>query len=205
MGAQDSTGPVVAGNVYDKWRTRNPLARLLMANFERNLLDLVAKLAPQTVLEVGCGEGEVASRLAVTHPLARIVALDVDHPVVEEAQRRHPGLAVLTASADRLPFPDDSFDLVVLSEVLEHLDDPDAALAEAARVSRSHCIFTVPHEPIWRGLNMLRGAYVRDFGNTPGHVQHWGRREFVRFVRGRLNVREVRAPFPWTAVVAEVR
>ena len=56
---------VVAGNVYDQYRTRTPVARRLMAGFERSMFDLLATTRPvEAVLEVGCGEGEVTAQLA---------------------------------------------------------------------------------------------------------------------------------------------
>ena len=59
------------------------------------------------------------------------------------------------------------------------MPDPEATLAEMARVARRHLLVSVPREPLWRGLNMARGAYLRDLGNTPGHVNHWSKRAFV--------------------------
>jgi len=56
----------------------------------------------------------------------------------------------------------------------------------------------VPREPIWRALNLARGKYVRDLGNTPGHLGHWSRRGFLELLGGRLEVVAVRTPLPWT-------
>ena len=52
-------------------------------------------------------------------------------------------------------------------------------MAEMARVARRHLLVSVPREPLWRGLNVARGAYLSDLGNTPGHVNHWSKRSFV--------------------------
>ena len=77
-------------------------------------------------------------------------------------------------------------------------------LREIARVSRRHVILSVPNEPLWRVLNMPRGAYLPDLGNTPGHLQHWSRRAFVRFVSQELRIDRVRSTLPWTVVAASV-
>src|SRR5690606_37182112 len=101
--------------------------------------------------------------------------------------------------------PDRSFDLVLAVEVLEHVATPALALAELARVTRGPVVVTVPHEPWWRVANVARGKYLRDLGNTPGHVQHWSRRRFARVVDGPLAVRRVTSSFPWTLVAARTR
>jgi hypothetical protein len=51
---------------------------------------------------------------------------------------------------------------------------------------------------------MARGAYVRDFGNTPGHLNHWSRRSFVSLLSGYGEVTETRSPFPWTMLLVRV-
>jgi hypothetical protein len=73
-----------------------------------------------------------------------------------------------------------------------------------ARVARRHLLVSVPREPLWRLLNVCRGAYLRDLGNTPGHVNHWSRRRFVRLLQRHGEVIEVRSPFPWTMLLARV-
>jgi hypothetical protein len=87
-------------------------------------------------------------------------------------------------------------------EVLEHVPDPAHTVAEMARVARGgHLLVSVPREPLWRGLNLARGAYVREWGNTPGHVNHWSRRGFVVLLSRHGDVAEVRSPFPWTMLL----
>jgi 2-polyprenyl-3-methyl-5-hydroxy-6-metoxy-1,4-benzoquinol methylase len=92
--------------------------------------------------------------------------------------------------------------VVVAAEVLEHLTDPELGLREMARVSRGHLVLSVPREPIFRSCNLVAGRYVRDLGNTPGHLNHWSRASFVRFVSRVAQVREVSTPFPWTTIWA---
>jgi hypothetical protein len=88
--------------------------------------------------------------------------------------------------------------------VLEHVPDPEATLAEMARVARRRLLVSVPREPLWRGLNMARGAYLRDLGNTPGHVNHWSRRGFESLLSRYGTVEEARSPFPWTMLLVRV-
>ena len=143
---------------------------------------------------MGCGEGVIADKL--TRRFAEVVALDLPDAGLRADWRGYPGPRFLHASAHALPFADDQFDVVVAAEVLEHLPDPDQGLAEMARVGRRHLVLSVPHEPIFRGCNLAAGRYVRDLGNTPGHLNHWTRRGFVRFVSQVAQVRAVTSPFP---------
>lgn len=194
---------IIAGNVTDKYGAKNPIARLLMRRFLDAVGALYARSAAEQVLEVGCGEGELLAALRRRHA-ARFVGTDLSPAILDVARARQPALPLAAQSATALAFPARSFDLVIACEVLEHLPDPLAGLRELARVSRRHVIVSVPHEPVWRLLNLARGAYVRALGNTPGHIQHWSRGGFVRFVSQALRVREVRAPLPWTVIAATV-
>jgi ubiquinone/menaquinone biosynthesis C-methylase UbiE len=199
-----SRGAVVTGNVYDKYGTRNPVARRLMAGFEAALDDLFTRAAPESLLDVGCGEGVVTERWARRlGAQRRVVRLDPDDPQLraEWESRARPGLEFRTGSAQALAFADGEFDTVAAIEVLEHVDDPAAALAECARVAARHLLLSVPREPVWRLTNLARGAYVRELGNTPGHVNHWSRSRFIAFAERFGTVVESRSPFPWTMIL----
>ncbi len=84
--------------------------------------------------------------------------------------------------AENLPFADGEFDVASAIEVLEHVPDPEHTVAEMARVASGHLLVSVPREPLWRGLNMARGAYLKELGNTPGHLNHWSKRSFVELL-----------------------
>ncbi len=163
--------------------------------------------APDSVLDVGCGEGVLTEQWAVALGTRPIVGIDLDDPKLraEWERRERPNLSFRAVEATRLPFADGEFDLAAAIEVLEHVPDPEATVAEMARVARRHLLVSVPHEPLWRALNMARGAYLRDLGNTPGHVNHWTRRGFHSLLSRHGEVVEVRSPFPWTMLLVAVR
>ena len=106
--------------------------------------------------------------------------------------------------AEDLPFADDEFDLATAIEVLEHVPDPEHTLAEMARCAERHLLVSVPREPLWRMLNMARGAYLGQLGNTPGHLNHWSKRSFVRLLSQHGEVVELRSPFPWTMLLVRL-
>jgi ubiquinone/menaquinone biosynthesis C-methylase UbiE len=206
-----SSGTTVpTGNTYDKYGSTNPVVRRLMAGFERTLDELFTIAEPATILDVGCGEGVLTEQWADRinpAPPTRIVGIDLEDPklAAEWAQRRRPNLTFAPMEVERLEFADGEFELVAATEVLEHVTDPERALAEMARVAGRHLLVSVPHEPLWRALNMARGAYLRQLGNTPGHLNHWTRRSFVSLLGRYGEVAEVRAPFPWTMLLVRVR
>jgi ubiquinone/menaquinone biosynthesis C-methylase UbiE len=195
-----STEGNIVGNHYDKYGTKNPIARWLMEGFLRAVTDLYRGVAPRSVLEVGCGEGKLADRLLKSGPRPeRFEACDLE--IERLATGLDPAIRFRAASIYELPFEAEAFDLVVCCEVLEHLTEPRRGLAELRRVARRAVLVSTPREPIWRAMNLARGKYVTDLGNTPGHIQHWGRRQLVAMVSELFEVTEQRTPIPWTVLL----
>jgi hypothetical protein len=73
-----------------------------------------------------------------------------------------------------------------------------------ARVASRWILVSVPREPLWRGLNIARGAYLRELGNTPGHLNHWSKRSFAKLVGRHGEIVELRSPPPWTMALVRV-
>ncbi len=201
---------IPTGNTFDKYGSTNPVVRRLMAGFERNVDELFGRAAPSSVLDVGCGEGILTAQWAQRLPPApagRIVGIDLKDPKLTAewaARDTNANLEFRPMTVERLEFADDEFDLVAATEVLEHVDDPAQAVAEMARVASRWLLVSVPHEPLWRMLNMARGAYLREWGNTPGHLNHWTRAAFVKLLGAHGEVVETRSPFPWTMLLVRV-
>jgi 2-polyprenyl-3-methyl-5-hydroxy-6-metoxy-1,4-benzoquinol methylase len=195
---------IVIGNAYDKYGSRNWLVRRIMQGFESALSDLVTNVSPQSIHEIGCGEGHWVLRWNGQGLAAR--GSDVSAKVIEiarenAADRGLPDSLFAVRSIYSLDAVQDGADLVVCCEVLEHLANPDAALRALQRVTQRNLIVSVPLEPLWCALNMARGEYLARWGNTPGHLQHWTKSGFVRLVSGYFQVVEVRSPVPWTMLL----
>ena len=197
---------VPTGNTTDKYNATNPIARRLMAGFEAAADELWAAAAPTSVLDVGCGEGVLTARWADRLGEGRIVGIDLEDPKLraEWAQRQRPNLEYLACDASALTFGDDEFDTATAIEVLEHVPDPEETLREMSRVARRYLLVSVPREPLWRILNMARGTYLRDLGNTPGHLNHWSTRGIVSLLSRYGVVEEVRTPVPWTMALVRL-
>jgi 2-polyprenyl-3-methyl-5-hydroxy-6-metoxy-1,4-benzoquinol methylase len=197
---------VITGNTYDKYGSSNPLVRRMMAGFERSLDELLERAEPSSLLDVGCGEGVLVHQWAQRLKECRVVGIDLQEASIQAgwSERQAPNLEYRVMRAENLPFADSEFDLACAIEVLEHVPDPRHTLAEMARCAQRHLLVSVPREPLWRGLNMARGAYWSELGNTPGHLNHWSRRSFVALLGNYGEVAEVRSPFPWTMLLVRL-
>lgn len=105
-----------------------------------------------------------------------------------------------TRSIYNLTF-EDTADLLVCCEVLEHLENPFEALKVLKALASKFVLFSVPREPLWRIINFTRGKYLRAWGNSPGHIQHWSRKKFINLLCPFFSIVEVRTPLPWTMVL----
>ena len=202
---QDAEG-TVTGNTYDKYGSTNPVVKRLMGAFERTLDELFEQADPQSLLDVGCGEAVLTHESAKRLGERRVVGIDLDDPLLhaEWAKRQAPNLTYQVMKAENLPFADNEFDVASAIEVLEHVPDPAHTVAEMARVAGGHLLVSVPREPLWRGLNMARGAYLKQLGNTPGHLNHWSKRSFVSLLSRHGEVVQARSPFPWTMLLVRL-
>jgi len=191
----------LVGNIYDKYNSKNPITRLLMRGFLNGITELYNFIKPASVLEVGCGEGELADYL-LQHSAERpqyFEASDLSLDVI--SPESDPLIKFRESSIYELPYSENSFELVVCSEVLEHLEYPQRGLSEIARVAEKGVLLSTPWEPVWRLLNLARGKYVMNFGNTPGHIQHFSRQGLIKLAQTHLEVVNKRIPLPWTIIL----
>ncbi|MBI3572874.1 MAG: class I SAM-dependent methyltransferase, partial [Candidatus Kerfeldbacteria bacterium] len=162
-----------------KYLGSNPVQQWFLRRFLDRLVDMIASQQPVSILEVGCGEGYLLNQIHERLPDVKKQGYDVFEAALHEGRRLFPKLTLETGDIYDLPDDDSSWDLVVASEVLEHLANPDAALRELQRVAKRAVVLTVPHEPWFRLGNLGRLQNLSRFGNHPEHVNLWTKRQFA--------------------------
>ncbi len=195
-------------NFRGKYVNAGRIGGILVDRFYDAVQELLQVYASElsSILEIGVGEGFSTQRIkGMLSAGSHFEASEFRSDLAELAQRRNPNIRVSQESIYALNRETCSFDLVLCLEVLEHLENPRAALNELARVSRKYALVSVPREPIWRMLNLVRGKYIGSLGNTPGHLQHWSTRTFRNFVEPIFEVMAVRTPLPWTVFLLQRR
>ncbi len=161
----------VAADAYDRFMGRYsvPLAPLFA--------DFADVGAGQRVLDVGCGPGALTAELVARLGPDHVSAVDPSEPFVVAARERHPGVDVLMASTEDLPFSSATFDTVLAQLVVHFLADPVAGLREMARVTRNRgvvaaCVWdhaggTGPLGMCWEAAHAL-DQDVLDEARLPG-------------------------------------
>jgi len=188
-----------------KYTQRSGVERRLLSRFRTRMLAELQPLRPATILDAGCGEGYVTEWLASAFETSEITAVDGRADALAALADRNPNIHVEESDLSALPFADASFELVVCTEVLEHVPEPWAVLRELSRVSAPHVFITVPHEPFFRIGNLTAGRYVSRLGSTPGHVWTWSARDFRRLIRAEAEPLDWVSLFPWQGVLARSR
>ena len=191
----------IAGNYYDKYGSKNPLVRWMMRGFLNSFEKFVDLSKAKTVHEIGCGEGRLSALMAQKGLSVR--ACDYSDEIVEKAKGFLKESGVKADVVKKSVYDlnkNDAADLMVCCEVLEHLEDPELAVQSILGTGAGHFIFSVPREPLWRFLNMIRGKYILSLGNTPGHIQHWSSGGFEAFLGRHFDIIQVTRPLPWTMI-----
>ncbi len=191
---------------YKKHTSNNPVQRLLLDNFFKTLVNVAQPLTINSILDAGCGEGFTLDILQKHRIGKRLEGLEFSESAIALGKKHHPSLIFKQGSIYELPYKDNIFDLVVCTEVLEHLEDPQKALRELVRVSRRYLVLSVPNEPIFMLANFIRGKNWSRWGNDIEHIQHWSFLGFEHFVKkDNIQILQKRYPFPWTMLLAEKR
>jgi 2-polyprenyl-3-methyl-5-hydroxy-6-metoxy-1,4-benzoquinol methylase len=189
-----------------KHESRNPIQRALIDNFHAKAIEMIRRAQPSTILELGCGEGYVLRALADAGIRAELTGIELDDRAAQLASERLGERATIERrDARELAADGRRFDMVMMLEVLEHIPDPAQMLPILDSLTNGWVLLSVPWEPVFRGLNLMRGKNVTRLGNDPDHVNHWGRLGFAKFVSTRFDIVTSPEVFPWTMVLARSR
>jgi ubiquinone/menaquinone biosynthesis C-methylase UbiE len=159
--SRDATGQFGPG-AYADWRATS-LGSITEAIERRLILRLAGPVHGRNVLDVGCGDGALLSAFS-QNGAARIVGCDIDPQMIArasaKAKRDQAAIDYVIASAECLPFRDESFDLVSIITVLAFVPNPDLALREIARVLKPHgrlIIGDLAKWSLWTASRRIRG------------------------------------------------
>lgn len=187
---------------YQKHVSANPLQRFLIDNFYKHLLRTIKPIKPKKILDVGCGEGFTLIKLKHAKIGEDYEGIDHSDDALSIGKKLNPKLDIKKGNVYMLPYKDNSFDLLICTEVLEHLKDPEKALLEILRVTNKYAVLSVPNEPFFILANLLRGKHLKTFGNHPEHINHWTGSGFRKFLRKNgFKISAIKYPFPWTLVL----
>jgi 2-polyprenyl-3-methyl-5-hydroxy-6-metoxy-1,4-benzoquinol methylase len=189
-----------------KHESQNPIQRALIDNFHAKVVEMIRRAQPSTILELGCGEGYVLGALADAGVRAELTGIELDSRAAKLAAERLGERATIEQrDARELAADGRRFDMVLMLEVLEHIPDPAQMLPILDSLTNGWVLLSVPWEPVFRGLNLLRGKNITRLGNDVDHVNHWGRLGFAKFVSTRFDIVTSPEVFPWSMVLARSR
>lgn len=187
---------------YLKHAKGNFFQKFLINNFYQTLESVIKPVKPVKILDVGSGEGFTLVRLSRCKIGKILEGVDYSEDALKLGRKMYPNINLKQGDIYKLPYRDNSFDLLICTEVLEHLQNPQKAIAELKRVTSKYVVFSVPNEPFFTLANFLRGKYLKTFGNHPEHINHWVNGGFKKFLRKNgFRISAARTPFPWTMVL----
>jgi ubiquinone/menaquinone biosynthesis C-methylase UbiE len=196
---------------YNKleYESQNPISNYLYSNFYTKIDSILINYTQNSnrLLEVGCGAAESSLRiykaLVALDKETTFEASEYDVRYVEKINSLNFPFKVINENVYQLKRKENEFDMIFLLEVLEHLEFPVDAIKELFRVSSKYVVISVPNEPIWRFANMARLQYLKDLGNTPGHINHFNENKLTKLIAPYGKVVKVFKPFPWLIILAK--
>ena len=189
---------------YIKHTSKHPLQKFLINNFYSSLTALAKSLSPKTILDAGCGEGFTMDRLSKNKIGDKIEGVEYSKDALNLGKNLFPNLKFKKGSVYDLPYKDNSFDLVVATEVLEHLAEPAKVVKEILRTSKKYVLISVPNEPFFMLGNFIRGKNLLRLGNDPDHINHWTIGSFQDFLKkNKVLIKISKFPFPWILTLGE--
>lgn len=197
-----------SGN-FDKYMSKNPLKRKMVMRLNDKIIRISRELVNEIescnnkvrVLDAGCGEGFITNLLVSNIANIEAVGLEYTQEALEIAQKSNSSIQWMRGDIYQLPFEDNAFDIVICTEVLEHLSDPCMAISELKRVCKKYVLLTVPNEPWFCMGNLIAFKNILRLGNPIDHINHWTYRAFQKFLGKELGNCTYGRSFPWSMAI----
>lgn len=187
-----------------EYDSNNIIVKKMINNFFNKINKFIDELnVEDKILEVGCGAGESSERIYSMLVGQHFEISEYDKRYVDILKSKKLPYGIIEENVYQMNRADNSFDVIFLLEVMEHLENVEIALQELFRVSKKYVVISVPNEPLWRVLNFMRLKYVKDLGNTPGHINHWSKRKLFKLLSKYGTVKRIMTPYPWLIAVVE--
>lgn len=184
-----------------KYQSKNPFKRFLIDRFLKKVAHEVNNIKPDTIIDLGCGEGYFEEYLFRKGFRGEILGVDVSESAVKEARRKNPKFRFQKGDIFTLSI-DGKSDLVLLLEVVEHLSYPQKAVETAKKLSNK-IIISVPWEPWFSWLSFFGGNYIRRLGRHPEHVWFFNERKLAKLLSKNFSNFKIVTSFPWLIAVCQ--
>lgn len=148
------------------------------------ILNLVNKFGIGKVLDVGCGDGYITS--LIFEKFKNVIGIDISEKAIKIAREKSQGVTFIVGSCTNLPFSDRSFDTIVASEIIEHVNynNGKSFLKEARRVltPKGRIIISTPN------LSNLYMKYLQVTNKNPEHLKEYTKKEFVELLSAHFRI-----------------
>ena len=199
---------------YEKYMTKNPLKRKMVERLNEKIVSYIAELCTTIgkekevvkILDAGCGEGFITDLIYQNVKNVQITGLEYTEEALEIARSMNENIQFVQGDIYQMPFEDNAFDVVLCTEVLEHLEKPTEALHELARVAGHTVFLTVPNEPWFCMGNLLALKNVSRLGNPIDHINHWTYGRFVKYITAQykdFEEKQSSKSFPWSIMICK--
>lgn len=191
-----------------KYESKNILKRVMLCFFKHKIYNII-KLLPykEKICDAGCGEGFIVKYLEKKFEKTEFYGFDRSEEAIKIAEKNTNRAKYSVDNVYNCKYSDNEFDVVMLLEVLEHLENPQKALKEIIRITKRVLIISVPQEPFFCLGNFFSGKYMRSLGNPPEHINHWtylGFRKYLNNLFSKNNVKfKLFNLLVWTIVLIE--
>lgn len=161
---------------------------------------------PKSILDVGCGEGFTLKHIADNYKDAKLTGVDHNTSalaICSDVLFDIKNTECIFGDIYGLELPSKSYEFVICSEVLEHLEKPKEAAKELSRICKGKLFLSVPFEPYFRLGNLMFMNHIKDLGNAPGHINHYNRNSFTNLVADFFIRFDLMVSFPWLIIYGE--